>query len=1248
MNKKDVMRSRNLSFFGKQIPSTWAFGLALSAVLLAALSGCDRAAAKLSLPHADGLESVALADRTAATEDRLFQRVAVEQTGIDFVHRWTPTGKYEFQRGNGFAGGGVCIGDYDGDRRPDVYLTRPFGGSRLYHNLGGFRFEDVTELAGLDDGGAWGTGASFVDIDGDGDLDLYVCGFDVGNRLYINQGDGTFKEKAKEAGLDFLGASVMMAFADYDADGELDAYLVTNRHMLEDNSELSFRRFDDHVEVPEKFRQWMDLLPRPDGELEIITAGQYDHLYHNNGDGTFTDVSRKAGIEGNHMGLSATWWDANGDGLSDLYVANDFYGPDHLYRNNGDGTFTDIIRETLPHTPWYSMGADVADINNDGRLDLMGSDMAGVSHFKSKVGMGDMSKSAWFLEYPEPRQYMRNAVYLNTGTDRFMEIANLAGLSSSDWTWSVKFADLDNDGRVDLFVTNGMTRDYFHSDLKIQANQIGKPGSPERLAFWRELPKKPDPNLAFQNLGDLRFRSTGPRWGLDDLEVSFGAAFGDLDGDGDLDLVVNNFDAMASVYRNGETDGHRVKIRLQGTRSNRYGIGATVRIENGDGVQVRYLTLASGFMSANEPIVHFGLGDEDVIDRLTVQWPSGHEQTFEDLAADRFYTITEPEGEPVQASPSEKNAPPAMFTQTERIAWPYTEHKERTFDDFKRQPLLPNKLSQLGPGMAWGDVNGDGRDDLYVGAAAGEAAALHLSMADGAFKSSVPDVFNADSACEDMAPLFFDVDGDGDLDLYVVSGGVECEPGDSVLRDRLYLNDGSGNFSKSENALPDLRDSGSVATACDFDRDGDLDLFVGGRVIPGQYPLSPQSRILQNNGGRFTDVTESVAPGLGTTGMVTGAVWSDADGDGWLDLLVTHEWGPVRLFHNDGGRLVDQTEEAGLAERTGWWNSIAGGDVDGDGDIDYVVANFGLNTKYHATAHHPVRLFYGDFDGSGVKRLVEADYEGETLFPVRGKSCSTNAMPFLGDKFTTFNDFALASLDDIYTDEKLEESHEFQATTLESGILINDGTGKFTFTALPRLAQASPGFGVVLTDVDGDGHCDLYIAQNFFTPQAETGRMDGGLSLLLLGDGTGAFTPVWPNESGLVVPGDAKGLTTADLNADGWVDFVIGINDGELVTYENRGSADHRVLNIRLAGQPGNPTAVGSRVTVELSDGRRQTAEVHAGSGYLSQSTATLTFGLGSAATAQSVTVRWPDGTTSTTPAPSEPHLIISQPAVAN
>ena len=1192
------------------------------------------------------IDSVALNAPTASRSSTLFERLPGQQTGIDLVHEFPKNVPFELLQDQG-SGAGVCLGDYDGDGEADIFLTNYDRGNRLYRNLGRWRFEEVTGQARVSAKGRWCSGAAFVDIDNDGDLDLSVCVFNAPNLLFVNQGDGTFEEQAPAFGLDFRGASVMTAFADYDKDGRLDAYLLTHRlnvgtdHRLPRNSKEAFTRTvvqaagGRQATVNPAYRELFEIMDKGQGRMELMIAGQQDYLYHNNGGGKFRIVNAEAGIRGNDIGLAATWWDFNDDGWPDLYVSNDYKGPDRLYRNNGDGTFTDVVRSAAPHVPWSSMGADVADINNDGRMDLMATEMSGSSHFRRMLVSGDAEKERWFLIAADPPQHQRNAVFLNTGTDHVMEVAHLTGLESTDWTWSPKFGDLDNDGWVDLFIANGMSRDFVNSDLLSRMKERGSPG-------WSNMPVLREANLAFRNRGDLRFQSAGQEWGLDQVSASYGAAFADFDRDGDLDLVVTNFGEPVSVYRNTGTAGHRALIRLKGTRSNSWGIGATVRVETAAGQQAQYLTVTSGFISANEPLAHFGLGAEERIGRLMVEWPSGHRQTFENLEAGRFYTITEPDD---AAPPRTKAEPsPALFqrgTQFEGLR-----HVETDYNDFLREPLLPWKLSQLGPGLAVGDVNGDGLEDLYLGGAAGQNGMLSIHQPNGVFRQHPQACFELEKAGEDMAALFFDADGDGDQDLYVVSGGVECEPGDPVLRDRLYLNDGKGNFRKApDGTLPDLRDSGSVVAAADFDRDGDLDLFVGGRCIPGRYPLTPNSRLLRNERGKFAELTDQFAPNLRQSGLVTSAIWSDANGDGWLDLLVTHEWGPVTLFLNHQAHLADRTLKAELAGRLGWWNGIAARDLDGDTDIDYVVTNFGLNTKYRPSLPKPVLAYYGDFDGTGRKHLVAAYYEGETIYPMRGRSTLLAVIPSLAEKFTSFQSFARATLEDAYTPKGLAAAQRFEVNTPESGALLNDGTGRFVFRALPRLAQASPAFGVALAEVDGDGHADLYLAQNFYSPQPETGRMGGGLSLLLRGVGDGSFTPVWPKESGLIAPGDAKALAVTDLNDDGWPDSVVAINNGGLMAFENRGSKTNRVLSIRLQGKPGNPTAIGARVTVRLDDGSAQTVEMNAGGGYLSQSTSTLTFGLGRDKQVRETEVRWPDGRTSTISGPpDQARLTLKQP----
>ncbi len=1174
----------------------------------------------------------------------LFERLKATHTGINFQVPIDASHPLKRLYAGSFFCGGIAIGDIDNDDRPDLYLISGPGKNALYRQTKPLEFEDVTATAGVDGGEAWGTGCAMVDIDNDGDLDLYVCNYDSPNLLYLNQGNGRFFEAASQFGLDIVDCCLLPAFCDYDRDGDLDCYLLTNRFYREGGfpRDMKITLRNGQPQIPPEYSKYYRVrrTGRTTGEFERI--GRPDRLLRNDGHGSFSDVSDVSGMSREPgYGLSATWWDFDLDGDPDLYVGNDYHAPDHLYRNNGDGTFTDVIEQQIPHTTWFSMGADFGDINNDGLFDFLTVDMSATTHFGQKTTMGDMGQLFRLLEKAEPPQYMRNALYLNTGTGRFMEVAYLCGLASTDWSWTPKLADLDNDGWLDAFITNGMTRNMIDSDHSFTlADEIGR----TKWDLYESLPSLPQQNLAYRNLGDLEFQDTSQSWGLDHVGLSFASATGDLDRDGDLDLVVANLDEPVSIYRNRSEQGHRLLVQLRGNQSNRWGFGAVVRIETASGQQIRQMVPSTGYLSSNEPIIHFGLGPEDTARRLIVNWPSGNRQVIEDVPADRFYTIIET---PSTTAESISDLTEPLFLRSE--AFTTARHVEREFDDFARQPLLPNKLSQLGPGVAVSDVDGDGDDDVYLSGAAGLSGQLFVNQKRESFLPKPTTAFANDAECEDMASLFFDVDSDGDHDLYVVSGGNEHDTDAPWLQDRLYLNDGLGNFTPAADGLiPNARDSGGPVAACDFDRDGDLDLFVGGRLVPGRYPLTPTSRLLRNDNGRLVDATLQVAADLRSTGLVTSAIWSDCNNDGWLDLLVAHEWGPIKLFQNAEGRLVDRTEAVGLDRWLGWWNAIAGRDLDGDQDLDYLVTNFGLNTKYHASREAPALLFCGDFEGTGRLRLVEAEYEAQQLYPVRGRSCSTAAMPFLGNKFDSYRSFALASLEEIYSHARLEGSQKLVANTLHSGAFINDGQGRMEFVPLPNLAQASPGFGIVLTEINGDGNPDAYVVQNFFSPQIETGRMDGGLSLLLHGNGDGTFTPIWPAESGLVVSGDAKGLAIVDLNQDARPDFLIGTNSGELIAYAQQQRKQHRLLTVRLRGSPGNPSAIGSRVTINVG-GRSQTAEVYAGSGYLSQSTATLTFGWGSESTAAKLEVRWPDGTTSSHTVPNgQQQITIDSPQASD
>jgi len=1182
------------------------------------------------------LEKLRVPSGSLVAGQTMFTRLDAEQTGVDFqidIDKNHPMRRlYEIA----FAGAGITIGDYDNDGRPDIFMTHHGGGNRLYRQVDDFVFEDVSEEAGISAAATWSAGTTFVDINNDGYLDLYVNHYDAPNSLYINQQNGRFSEEAADWGIDYRGASVMAAFADYDRDGDLDMYLLTSRLAADTDAEQGLEVGSERgpggrtrPKVGDAFREYSGYIEKPNGQFEQIATGQRDILFRND-NGHFSAVdfvhndSQSGQIDDDyHMGMSVVWWDFNGDLWPDIYVANDLFGPDRLYRNNGDGSFTDVIRESLPHTPWFSMGSDFADINNDGLMDFIATDMSATTHYEQKIGMGDMDSQAWFLSSASPRQYMRNALYLNTGTDRFMEIAQLAGVSSTDWTWSAKLNDYDNDGRVDLFISNGMVRNFMDADAQREIAAATPLGD-----YWEileDMPPKRDTNLAFRNINGLRFEPVGREWGLDHNGLSFGAAVADLDRDGDLDLIVNNLDEPVSIYRNDSQSGNRVLVRLIGKDSNSAGLGASVRIETSSGIQVRQLSLARGFMSADEAVIHFGLGNDSRIDRLTVSWPSGHSQSFNDIPAGNLLTIREVKAEsgktPVAAAPMYENV-----SESSGLA---IRHRELPFDDYFVQPLLPAKLSQLGPGIAWGDVDNDGDDDVFVGGSAGQAGTLFINQSDGRFLA-VSGPWLDHEAREDMAALWIDVDADGFLDLYVGSGSVEFEQGDVDLADRLYLNNGDGSFRHAPpGSLPQAAHASAAIAAADFDQDGDLDLFIGGRVVPGEYPLSPDSQLLRNDGGIFNDVTDEFAPALRKAGLVTGALWSDVDDDGDADLFVTVEWGPIRLFRNESGYLEDVTAESGLAELTGWWNGITSVDIDNDGDLDYVVTNVGLNTKYAASIDKPAILYYGDFGGARGANLIEAQWEDETVFPVRGLSCSSNAMPFIADEFKTFDSFARADIEQLFSPARLGAAERFRATELRSGMLINSGDGKFEFRPLPLLAQVAPAFGVVSGDFDLDGNADVYLLHNSYAPQAETGRMDGGVSLLLLGDGSGELTPVWPHRSGLSVAGDSKALTTTDMDGDGQADFVLSRNDDTVQVFRRDQlvpASGLQPLAIRLIASEPNRSGVGAKITIVRSDGSRQAAEIHAGAGYLSQSAPVVFFANISANPVTEILVRWPSG----------------------
>ncbi|HWA25767.1 MAG TPA: FG-GAP-like repeat-containing protein [Lacunisphaera sp.] len=1166
------------------------------------LPGLAAVAFSHAAASAGDLEERPLAAPSGPRGATLFASLPAAQTGVVTENNYADPrmwGERYQEFSVGAIGTGVAVGDYDGDGRPDIFVVSKTESCRLFRNLGGWKFADVTDRAGVGDRGPaaaiWKQGVTMADVNNDGWLDLYVCRFNAPNLLYLNEHDGTFKESAAAHGLAVQDASVMAAFCDYDRDGRLDVYVQTN--LL------------DNVAHP---------------------GGQKDYLLHQDRDGTFADVSGPAGVSRTEkQGHSAAWWDYDHDGWPDLYVANDFESPDFLFHNNRDGTFTDLIGQVVPRTPFSSMGSDTGDVNNDGLIDLFVADMAASSHQKDQRGMAaSRAGSRDYSDQPTSApQLAYNALFLGTGGSHCLEAATLAGLAATDWTWSVRLEDLDNDGRLDLHVTNGMVRELHNSDLLVR--MMTAESAADRVALMQSSPVLAEANLAFRNLGDLRFENVSAAWGLDQKGVSFGAACGDFDGDGDLDLVYANYQGGVSLLRNDSPGGHRVIIDLRGTASNRFGVGAVVRAESASGGQVRQLSLARGYLSSSEPVVHFGFGEDTSIRRLVISWPSGQVQAFENLPVDRHFTITEPPaGVPSQV------APPAAgqfveVSQASGLAWA---SREEPVEETYLQKLIPQRLNRHGPGLAVGGVDDRGRSSVVIGGTTLDP--LRCLRDDGAGRFvNLPVAGAPGRSVNDGPVLLFDADGDGRDDLLVTKGGTTQPAGAPEYQPQLLMNDGAGGFRPAPpDALPSLTVTAGAVAAADFDHQGRLGIFIGARILPGKYPLPPESALLANRGGRFEDVTDALAPGLRRAGMVTSALWTDVDGDGWVDLLLTLEWGRVTYFHNDQGRAFeDWTERAGFAAAgTGWWNSIAAADFNGDGRPDYVAGNLGLNTPYQATPERPVLLFSGDFKGGGSTQLLEGLYEDGRLYPRRSRKELGAVFPTLLRRFPKTDLFARATLGELFGEDKLAAARRFAATELRSGVFLSQPDGGYHFAPLPRIAQIAPLQGLVAGDFDGDGRADIYTVQNSFAPIPAVGRFAGGLGQLLRGDGHGNFVAVPPAESGLRVTGDAKALAVLDLNQDGWPDFLVTRNNGTTLAWRNQGFPDRKSLGIALRGAAGNSAAIGARITVELADGTAQTGEVYAGSGYFSQSSAVGFFGYAPTNPPRRIRVRWPHGESTT------------------
>ena len=1030
-----------------------------------------------------------------------------------------------------YNGGGVAVGDIDGDGLLDLYFTSNLGRNRLYRNLGHFRFEDITDRAGVADSVGWKSGVTMADVNGDGRLDIFVSGVNYlgmqgRNVLFINNGDGTFTDRTAEYGLNFSGFSTQAAFFDYDGDGDLDMYLLNSSTLTERASSPSTSRL-------------------------VRNAKAGDRLYRND-HGHFVDVSEAAhiygGVEGFGLGVAIS--DFNLDGCPDIYVANDFPENDFLYLNNCHGGFTEAITTATGHTSRFSMGADAADFNNDGRPDIAVVDMLPDTERIRKTAQTAESYEL-FNRYSLAGyhyQYTRNTLQLNRGTTggklRFSEIGLLAGVAATDWSWAPLFADFDNDGRKDLFVSTGIYQRP--NDLDYIAWLDSAPRGVELPAarLIAKMPHVPTPNYLFRNNGDLTFTDMAAAWGLATPGFSTGAVYADLDNDGALDLVVNRINAPAAVYRNRarELDSashHYLTVALRGAGANTGGIGAKVTIAAGGLHQLVEVMPTRGFESAVDPRPHFGLGTAAKVDSLTVLWPDRRTQTLTNVAADQTVTLIQANARP--QPPNRLTAQPPLFSDiTSQLPIDF-KHRENTFFDFGREPLMPHLLSTEGPALAVGDVTGDGREDIYAGGAKWQAGELFTQRADGRFHAQLEPAFRADSLHEDVDAAFFDADGDGDLDLYVVSGGNEFWEGEP-LHDRLYLNDGRGNFTRA--ALPDFAHNGSCVVPGDFDGDGDVDLFVGSRVVARQYGVTPQSYLLENDGhGHFRDVTREKAPGLDSVGMVTRAAWADYDGDGKLDLIVVGEWMPVRVFHQENGRFVDRTAQAGFAHTNGWWTSIQVADLNGDGRPDLILGNFGTNSMIRASPQEPARAYVGDFFNTGRLAQILTSYRHGVSYPFEGRDELLRAMPALRTRFPTYASFGASRVEDIVPSAALKKAQVLEADTLASVIALNRGDGTFELRALPAEAQFAPVFASLAGDFDGDGKTDVIVAGNFFGVTPAEGRYDASYGLLLHGDGTGRFAPVDMESSGLAIDGQVRRLAFLRSAKYGRVIVVAKNND---------------------------------------------------------------------------------------------------------
>ncbi|SDL33443.1 VCBS repeat-containing protein [Kriegella aquimaris] len=1043
------------------------------------------------------------------------------------------------------SGGGVAIADINQDGLQDIFFTGNQVRDRLFLNKGNLEFEDISASAGITSDNSWSSGVTFADIDNDGDQDIYVCRFvyleneKSANQLYINNGDLTFTEKAESFGLDDNGFSIQATFFDFDQDGLLDVYVVNQPPSIPNlGNKLNFSQFSD-----------------------ILFS---DRLYRNLGNGKFEDYTIKGNVRNFGFGLSATTGDLNNDGWQDIYVTNDFDVPDHMYINQKDGTFKDNIKKATKHISNFSMGSDISDYDNDGFLDVMVVDMVAEDHKRIKTNMGSMAPEEFWrvVENGGHYQYMFNTLQRNNGNGSFSDLAQLAGVTSTDWSWAPLFGDFDNDGHKDLFITNGVVSNNRNSDLVTvyekkldsirsvaQKRGVNPNNMVDVMDFANLAPTDKLANYIYKNNGDYTFSNKTIDWGIDMPTLSNGAAFADLDLDGDLDLVVNNINENVQLLKNTTVEkniGKYIRFNIAAT-VNEIVIGTKITLYKKNKIwQTNYLSNTRGYMSKSEDILHFGVGKEETISKAIIEWPNGKKTVLNDLATNLTHQI-DPSNEAVNVDSDDSKKVTLFKDVTKSLGLGQVKHQENEHDDYKWEILLPHKMSQFGPSVGIGDVNGDGLEDFYLGGAAGIPGQLFIQNQAGTFDSVNEGAWTQDKASEDMGVAFVDIDGDNDLDLFVVSGGNEFDVGDAALQDRLYVNNGNGRFAKKANALPTYLTSGSCIIPNDFDKDGDIDLFIGGRLTPRKYPEAADSHLLENKGGKFVDISEK-APNLKGLGLVTAASWADFNKDGLDDLIVVGEWMPITIFEQSGdGGFKKQS----IPDSEGWYYEVQTEDMDGDGDKDILVGNLGLNYKYKASVEEPFEVHSYDFDGNGILDIVLSYYEHGEAFPVRGKSCSSQQIPSLSTKFKTFEEFGNSNLNDVYG-ESLKSALNLKAKTFASAYIENNGDGTFSTTPLPTLAQVSSINSILINDYDNDGNKDLLISGNLYPSEIETPRNDASIGLFLKGSGKGDFAPTSVNESGFNAPNDVRDMKMIKVGKKEVI--LVANNNGNIQAIEHTNS----------------------------------------------------------------------------------------------